>query len=155
MLNTGLILDGFLIVLLCTALVYALKLDNRLKTLKSTQEAFIKAVSELDQAAIRTHNSLKDLRSEAASEQDLLHSRVMAAREISPGLEAHIKSAQLVTDELKLALVAAQNGLEAVKKAQYEAKRLEQSARQALNQSASAAHSLNRPRPHPLPKRRT
>jgi hypothetical protein len=149
MLNTGLILDGVLIVLLCAGLVYALKLDGRLKTLKSTQEAFIKAVSELDQAAIRTHNSLKDLRSEAATEQDLLHGRVMAARDIGPALEAQVHNAKSVIDELRLALAAAQSSLEAIKKAQYEARRLEQAPRPP--QPAIQPRFPSAPHPNPMP----
>lgn len=84
----GFLLDAVLIALLVIALFMGLRLDRRLKSLKAGQEAFAKAVNDLDEAAMRAFSTLKSLRQEAEDDQDLLHGRILAARELIPKLDS-------------------------------------------------------------------
>lgn len=97
---TGVILDGVLIALLMAALLFGLRLDAKLKSLKTSQEAFAKAVNTLDSAAIRAHQSLKELRKDADESQELLHGRVLAGREVLQKLELRLERAERLSNDL-------------------------------------------------------
>ncbi len=84
----GLVMDVVLMALLLGALLFGMRLNARLKALRAGQEAFAKAVSELDDAAIRAHHSLKELRGNTDETHELLHGRVVAARELIQKLDA-------------------------------------------------------------------
>jgi exonuclease VII small subunit len=88
------IMDLVLMGLLLAALAFGVRLDKRLKALRAGQEAFAQAVRDLDDAAIRAHNSLKELRANADESQELLHGRVIAAREALKRLEGQIARAE-------------------------------------------------------------
>lgn len=100
------VMDLILMGLLLAALGFGVRLDKRLKTLRAGQEAFAQAVRDLDDAAIRAHNSLKDLRSMADESQELLHGRVMAAREALNRLETQMTRAERVQIEMDKRLSA-------------------------------------------------
>ncbi len=112
MIGANAIMDIVLIGLLIAALWFGMRLDKRLKALRAAHDGFAKAVHELDNAAIRAHNSLKELRSHADESQDLLHGRILAARDVMQKLEAQAtraERAQLALDRGMAAFETAQN----------------------------------------------
>jgi hypothetical protein len=98
-------MDGILGLLLLVAIMIGLRLDKKLVALRSAHEGFAKAVAELDDAAIRAHASLKELRTHADESQDLLHGRVIAARDALQKLDLQIARAERVQRDLDKGLV--------------------------------------------------
>lgn len=89
---TGMILDGALMLLLVAALGYGVRLERKLTTLREGQQLFASAVTELNDAAGRAEAALASLRS-SGHETDLLHDRIIKAREVKAQLEALIARA--------------------------------------------------------------
>jgi hypothetical protein len=89
---TGIILDCILMLLLVAALGYGVRLEKKLTALRSGQLAFAGAVTELNQAAGRAENALVSLR-QSGEEADILHDRLMKAREVKQQLEMLIARA--------------------------------------------------------------
>ncbi|MES2835349.1 MAG: DUF6468 domain-containing protein [Pseudomonadota bacterium] len=83
---TGIVLDAILMLLLVAALGYGVRLEKKLRTLRDGQLAFAGAVAELNQAAGRAEAALASLR-EASQETDMLHDRIVKAREVKQQLE--------------------------------------------------------------------
>ena len=104
--NISIILDLVLMAMLAAALMFGRGLDKRLKALRAAHEGFAKAVHDLDDAAIRAHNSLKELRGHADESQDLLHGRILAAREVLQKLDMQVARAERVQVELDKGLVS-------------------------------------------------
>lgn len=86
---TGMILDGVLMLLLVAALGYGVRLEKKLTALRAGQQAFASAVTELNAAAGRAEAALASLRA-SGQETDLLHDRIIKAREVKAQLEALI-----------------------------------------------------------------
>lgn len=86
---TGMILDGVLMLLLVAALGYGVRLEKKLSALRAGQLAFASAVTELNTAAGRAEQALATLRA-SGHETDLLHDRVVKARELKAQLETLI-----------------------------------------------------------------
>lgn len=86
---TGMILDGVLMLLLVAALGYGVRLEKKLTALRVGQQAFASAVTELNAAAGRAEAALASLRA-SGQETDLLHDRIIKAREVKAQLEALI-----------------------------------------------------------------
>ena len=126
---TGLIMDGVLVALLLAALAFGMRLNTRLKTLRAGQEEFARAVAELDSAAIRAYQSLKELRSEADDSQELLHGRIVAARDLIQKLETQVGRAERAAREIdsQMSSLSALQG-----RAEQTAKRLESAPKQAV-----------------------
>jgi hypothetical protein len=103
---TNIIMDVILMALLVAALMFGMRLDKRLKALRAAHEGFAKAVHDLDDAAIRAHASLKELRGHADESQDLLHGRILAAREVLQKLDMQVTRAERVQSELDKGLVS-------------------------------------------------
>lgn len=89
---TGIILDSVLMLLLVTAIGYGIKLERKLKALREGQLAFAGAVKELNNAATRAEQALATLRA-SGQETDLLHDRILKARQVKQELEAAIARA--------------------------------------------------------------
>lgn len=89
---TSLILDGILMVLLVAALGYGVRLERKLSALRAGQQAFASAVTELNTAAGRAETALATLRA-SGHETDLLHDRIVKAREVKAQLEGLIARA--------------------------------------------------------------
>lgn len=89
---TGMILDGILMLLLVAALGYGVRLEKKLSALRAGQQAFATAVTELNAAAGRAEAALGSLRA-SGQETDLLHDRIIKAREVKAQLEALIARA--------------------------------------------------------------
>lgn len=89
---TGMILDGVLMLLLVAALGYGVRLEKKLTALRNGQQAFATAVTELNAAAGRAEAALGSLRA-SGHETDLLHDRIVKAREVKAQLEALIARA--------------------------------------------------------------
>lgn len=89
---TGMILDGVLMLLLVAALGYGIRLEKKLSALRAGQQAFATAVTELNAAAGRAETALASLRA-SGQETDLLHDRIVKAREVKAQLEALINRA--------------------------------------------------------------
>lgn len=89
---TGMILDGVLMLLLVAALGYGVRLEKKLSALRAGQQAFATAVSELNAAAGRAEAALASLRA-SGQETDLLHDRIIKAREVKAQLESLIARA--------------------------------------------------------------
>jgi len=83
---TGIVLDAVLMLLLVCALGYGVRLEKKLSALRAGQLAFAGAVTELNQAAGRAEAALASLR-EASQETDMLHDRIVKAREVKQQLE--------------------------------------------------------------------
>jgi hypothetical protein len=89
---TGMIMDAVLMLLLVAAVGYGIKLERKLATLRAGQVAFAHAVSELNTAAGRAEAALATLRA-SGQETDLLHDRIIKAREVKQQLESLIARA--------------------------------------------------------------
>lgn len=89
---TGMILDGVLMLLLVAALAYGVRLEKKLSALRAGQQAFASAVTELNAAAGRAEAALASLRA-SGQETDLLHDRIIKAREVKAQLEVLIARA--------------------------------------------------------------
>ena len=108
---TGMILDGVLMLLLVAALGYGVRLEKKLSVLRAGQQAFASAVTELNTAAGRAEAALANLRA-SGQETDLLHDRIVKAREVKAQLEsliarAPVTPAAVVQEVSKPVLVAA------------------------------------------------
>lgn len=86
---TGMILDGVLMLLLVAALGYGVRLERKLTALRDGQQAFASAVTDLNAAAGRAESALASLRA-SGQETDLLHDRIIKAREVKAQLESLI-----------------------------------------------------------------
>jgi len=86
---TGMILDGILMLLLVAALGYGVRLERKLTALRAGQLAFASAVTDLNAAAGRAEAALASLRA-SGQETDLLHDRIIKAREVKAQLETLI-----------------------------------------------------------------
>lgn len=84
---TGIVLDAILMLLLVAALGYGVRLEKKLRALRDGQLAFAGAVTELNAAAGRAEAALGSLRA-ASQETDMLHDRIIKAREVKQQLEA-------------------------------------------------------------------
>lgn len=89
---TGIVLDVILMLLLVAAIGYGVKLERKLKALREGQLAFAGAVKELNNAAGRAEQALATLRASGA-ETDLLHDRIIKARQVKQELEVLISRA--------------------------------------------------------------
>lgn len=85
----GMIMDGVLMALLIAAIGYGIKLERKLAALRAGQLAFAQAVTELNAAAGRAEAALATLRA-SGQETDLLHDRIIKAREVKQQLETLI-----------------------------------------------------------------
>ena len=88
----GMIMDAVLMLLLVAAVGYGVKLERKLAALRAGQLAFAQAVGELNAAAGRAENALATLRA-SGQETDLLHDRIIKAREVKTQLETLIARA--------------------------------------------------------------
>ncbi|MFN3876836.1 MAG: DUF6468 domain-containing protein [Brevundimonas sp.] len=88
----GMIMDAVLMLLLVAAVGYGIKLERKLAALRTGQLAFAQAVTELNAAAGRAENALATLRA-SGQETDLLHDRIIKAREVKAQLEILIARA--------------------------------------------------------------
>jgi len=89
---TGLILDAILMLLLVAALGYGVRLEKKLTQLRAGQLAFAGAVTELNAACGRAENALASLRA-SGEDADLLHDRIIKARQLKTDLEMLIARA--------------------------------------------------------------
>ena len=89
---TGIIMDVVLLLLLVAAVGYGVKLERKLTALRAGQLAFASAVTELNSAASRAEAALATLRA-SGQETDLLHDRIIKAREVKAQLETLIARA--------------------------------------------------------------
>ncbi|WP_292045809.1 MULTISPECIES: DUF6468 domain-containing protein [unclassified Brevundimonas] len=88
----GMIMDAVLMLLLVAAVGYGVKLERKLSALRAGQLAFAQAVTDLNAAAGRAENALATLRA-SGQETDLLHDRIIKAREVKAQLETLIARA--------------------------------------------------------------
>ena len=91
-------MDIFLAVLLISALAMGVRLNKRLKELKSSYLGFAKAIVELNDAAGRAESGLAALREATSETHDSLLSRIETARNLSGKLEGQIKAARHVAE---------------------------------------------------------
>lgn len=94
----GIIMDAVLMLLLVAAVGYGIKLERKLAALREGQLAFAQAVSELNSAAGRAEAALATLRA-SGQETDLLHDRIIKAREVKQQLEVLIARAPAASAE--------------------------------------------------------
>jgi hypothetical protein len=73
-------------VLLVGAMILGLRLDRRLRALRESHKSFAKAVSELDQAALRTQSGLNELKATAEGVRADLSEQLHNARILSDRL---------------------------------------------------------------------
>ena len=101
------IMDLILMGLLAVAIWVGLRVHKNLTALRAGQEQFARVVHELDAAAIRAHHSLKELRANADESQDLLHGRILAARELMQRLEQQVTRAERTQRDLETGMTNA------------------------------------------------
>ena len=94
-------------VLLVGAMILGLRLDRRLRALRESHQSFAKAVSELDQAALRTQAGLSELRDTAESVRSDLAARIDSARTLSDLLIKLTSEADAKAEALSKAQAAA------------------------------------------------
>ncbi len=82
----GMVMDAVLMLLLVCAVGYGVRLEKKLTALRTGQMAFAGAVTELNAAAGRAEAALASLRA-SGQETDLLHDRIVKAREVKAELE--------------------------------------------------------------------
>jgi hypothetical protein len=99
----ALILNLTLGVLLIGAMILGQRLDRRLKALRASHNSFAKAVSELDQAALRTQSGLNELKATAEDARTALAERIDAARVLSDRLGKLIGEADAKVEVLSQA----------------------------------------------------
>ncbi len=87
-------LDGFLILLLGAALMVGMRLSGKLRDLKDSQTGFIKAVGELDGAAMRAESGLQALREATTEAHDQLLDRIETARGLAARLDRVLPEAE-------------------------------------------------------------
>jgi len=85
--DVGLILNGFLGLLLIGALVLGWRLDLRLKALRASHQSFAQAVGDLDRAAARAEQGLSDLRVATDEATETLAGRIERAGSLASKLE--------------------------------------------------------------------
>ena len=144
---TNAIMDFVLMGLLIAALWFGVRLDKKLKALRGAHEGFAKAVADLDQAAIRAHHSLKELRSDADDSQELLHGRILAARDLVQKLEAGVVRAERAAQAIDGNMTRLQS-LES--RASETARRLEAAPRQEIRQEPRQQPRIEASRPEPV-----
>ncbi len=83
----SLAMDGLLAVLLLTAVAVGVRLNGKLKVLRESQAAFVKAVGDLDLAAARAESGLASLRAATQEAHDQLLARIETARTLSARLD--------------------------------------------------------------------
>jgi len=148
MLSANAIMDFVLMGLLVAALWFGVRLDKKLKALRGAHEGFARAVSDLDQAAIRAHHSLKELRADADESQDLLHGRILAARDLLQKLETQVGRAERAARELDSQVGRAS---QAQARAEEAARRLESVPRYEERRT-EPRYEERRPEPRPEPR---
>jgi septal ring factor EnvC (AmiA/AmiB activator) len=90
----ALILNLTLGALLVGAIILGQRLDRRLRALRASHNSFAKAVSELDQAALRTQSGLAELKEAAEDARTALAERIDTARALSERLDKQIAEAE-------------------------------------------------------------
>ena len=130
----GLGLDGFLILLLGAAMWIGVRLNGKLRDLKDSQAGFIKAVGELDGAAMRAESGLQALREATTEAHDQLLGRIETARGLAARLDRVLPEAE----------TAAAAAVEAAQAASQAAARAD---------AAAVRTSLARPEPAVAPAR--
>lgn len=103
----GMVMDAALMLLLVCAVGFGVRLDRRLRALREGQAAFAGAVAELNQAAVRAEAALASLRA-AGQETDLLHDRIVRARELKAELERLIARGETRTSPALSAVAEAE-----------------------------------------------
>ena len=94
-------LDSILFLLLIFALWYGMRLERRLKELRNAYSGFATAVVDLDASAAKAQKALNDMRQTSESTQDLIHERVLTARELTAKLEVQVERAERVLAQLE------------------------------------------------------
>jgi len=102
---TGMILDAVLMLLLVAALGYGVRLERKLTQLRAGQLAFAGAVTELNAACGRAESALASLRA-SGEDADLLHDRILKARQLKADLE------QLIAKGVRNAPLPPRNGVD-------------------------------------------
>jgi hypothetical protein len=95
-------------VLLIGAMILGLRLDRRLRALRESHNSFAKAVSELDQAALRTQSGLNELKATAEGVRADLSEQLHNARILSERLTALTAEADAKAEALAKAQADAQ-----------------------------------------------
>ena len=98
--DIGLIMNGFLGVLLTGALVLGWRLESRLKVLRASHESFTQAVGDLDRAAARAEQGLSDLRAATDEAAETLAGRIERAGQLAGRLEKLTAEATLAEAKL-------------------------------------------------------
>lgn len=95
----GFTMEALLAILLMATLAYGMRLERRLKALRDTQAGFAQAVLTLDAAAARADEGLKNLKAATDEAQDVLHDRILKARELKGELERLIARAETAKEK--------------------------------------------------------
>lgn len=91
-------MDLFLAALMIAALVMGVRLNGRLKALRSSHEGFARAIVELNDAAVRAEKGLAGLREAATETHDSLLARIETARSLSSRLDGQIQAARALIE---------------------------------------------------------
>lgn len=96
----GLILESLVAVLLVVTIVYCVKLELRLRALRSGQDGLKEIIGALNTATVRAQTSVAELRAAAESVRADLGDRVSQARSICDELSLMIETGNNLADRL-------------------------------------------------------
>jgi len=94
MMDTGLVVDAVVIVLLAATIFYALRLERRLAGVRNAQDALVSVVRDLNMAAARAEAGIQGLKATAESSGQSLDDRIRRARGIADELGLLLQAGQ-------------------------------------------------------------
>jgi hypothetical protein len=110
-------LDGLLVLLLGCAIAVGVRLNRKLRDLKESQAGFVKAVGELDGAAVRAESGLQALREATVDAHDQLLGRIETARGLAARLDRVLPEAEAAALAAQAAAETATTAAEAARRA--------------------------------------
>jgi hypothetical protein len=99
----SLAIDLVFVTLLGATIVFAVRLERRLASLRGTKEQLAAVVAELNAAAVRAEAGIRGLKGAAETAGTLLEERVKRARMLNDDLTALVQSGQRVAHKLESA----------------------------------------------------
>ena len=96
--DTTIVIDGIVIVLLAATILSAFRLERKLEGLRNAQTAFADVTKELNAAAARAEASVRGLKSAAESSGQALDDRIKRARSVGDELAMLLQAGQRASE---------------------------------------------------------
>lgn len=101
--ETGLIIDVVVIVLLGATIFYALRLEQKLANMRGAQTALADVIRELNTSAVRAEAGIQGLKAAAASSGQSLDEKIKRARSLADEIELLLQSGERLGQRLETA----------------------------------------------------